>query len=196
MSKQVKTKWWQILLSIIVVAVFCIVVWYIAVTLWKVFFGLQKEVAAALVAASATILVSVFSVTGAKYYERKRSIEQDLRQRKIPIYEDFIKFLFRLIGAEKIGDKPMTEKEMQEFFIEFTQKLMIWGSDEVVIQWSKYRRASIKNFENGQADFNNMFELENLLLAIRKDTGHKNKNLNKGDLLGLFINDIENYIND
>jgi hypothetical protein len=196
MSKQVKTKWWQILLSLIVVAVLCIVVWYIAVTLWKVFFGLQKEVAAALVAASATILVSVFSVTGAKYYERKRAIEQDLRQRKIPIYEDFIKFLFRLIGSEKIGDKPMTEKEMQEFFIEFTQKLMIWGSDEVVIQWSKYRRASIKNSENGQADFNNMFDLENLLLAIRKDTGHKNKNLKKGDLLGLFINDIENYIND
>lgn len=193
MSKQVKTKWWQVLLSIIVVAGLCIAVWYIAVTLWKVFFGLQKEVAAALVAASATILVSVFSVTGAKYYERKRTIEQELRQRKIPIYEDFIKFLFRLIGAEKLGCKPMNEKEMQEFFIEFTQKLMIWGSDEVVVKWSKYRRTLIKH-SGEQVDFNDMFELENLLLAIRKDTGHKNKNLKKGDLLGLFINDIENYI--
>lgn len=89
----------------------------------------------------------------------------------------------------------MPEKEMQEFFIEFTQKLMIWGSDEVVAQWSKYRRVLIKHSEDGQSDSNDMFELENLLLAIRKDTGHKNKNLKKGDLLGLFVNDIENYIN-
>lgn len=100
MSKQAKTKWWQVLLSLIVVIGLCIALWYIAFGLWKVFSGLQKEIAA-LVAASATILVAVFSVTGAKYYERKQAIEQELRQRKIPIYENFIKFLFKFLELKK-----------------------------------------------------------------------------------------------
>lgn len=30
-------------------------------------------------------------------------------------------------------------------------------------------------------------------MAIRKDMGHKNKGVTKGDLLGLFINDIDKY---
>lgn len=32
---------------------------------------------------------------------------------------------------------------------------------------------------------------ENLLLAIRKDMGHKNKGLQQGDILSLFINDVD-----
>lgn len=194
MNKQSKIKWWQVVLSIIVMGVLCIAIRYILVSLWKVFSGLQKETAAALIAASATILVSVFSVVGAKYYERKRVIEEELRQRKIPIYEEFIKFLFKIIGNEKLESESLNEKDMEKFFIEFTQKLMIWGSDEVIEQWSKYRKVSIEHFENGDSNLNDMFQLENILLAIRKDTGHKNKNLKKGDLLGLFVNDIEKYI--
>jgi hypothetical protein len=194
MNKQAKLKWWQILLSIIIVAGLFIAMKYILISIWKIFSGLQKEIAAALIASSATILVSVFSVTGAKYYEKKQTIEQELRQRKIPIYEDFISFLFKLIGTNKTNNKQITEEDMQRFLIEFTQKLMIWGSDEVVAQWLEYRRVMIKHSEIGQPDINDMFELEKLLIDIRKDIGHKNKNIKKGDLLGLFINDIENYL--
>ena len=36
--------------------------------------------------------------------------------------------------------------------------------------------------------------LEDVLLKIRKDLGHDNKNIGKGKLLGLFINDIQEYM--
>jgi hypothetical protein len=39
-----------------------------------------------------------------------------------------------------------------------------------------------------------MFEIENLLLAIRKDLGHENKGLAPGKVLGLFVNDIHEHI--
>jgi hypothetical protein len=93
--------------------------------------------------------------------------------------------------VEKIGRK-ITEKELIEYFNKFTQQLLIWGSDGVVKQWSELRRLTIN--ASDASNFNNMFEFEKLLYEIRKDIGHKNKGLNKGDLLGLFINDLDKYI--
>lgn len=153
--------------------------------------SLQKEVAAAIIAAMSTIIVSVLSITIGKYYERKMIIEQELREKKIPIYEEFIEFYFKLLMSSKFKGEKMSEKEMTKFFMKFTQKLTVWGSDDVVYQWSKIRRKIIENRNNPK---DNILELEKLLLAIRKDTGHKNKYLNQGDLLGLFINDIDEYI--
>jgi hypothetical protein len=41
--------------------------------------------------------------------------------------------------------------------------------------------------------FQVLFQVENLLIAIRKDLGHKNVGFKKGTILGLFINDIQDY---
>lgn len=153
--------------------------------------SLQKEVAAAIVAAMATIIVSILSITIGKYYERKMIIEKELREEKIPMYEKFINFLFNLLLSNKVEGKEMTQDEMTAFFNEFTQKLIVWGSDNVVSQWSNYRRIITQYPTDTKT---NMLELEKLLLAIRKDTGHKNKNIYQGALLALFINDIDSYI--
>lgn len=153
--------------------------------------SLQQEVSATIIAGMVTIIVSILSITIGKYYERKMVIEKELREKKIPMYEEFIKFFLNVFLAEKTKDKEMSEDEMVDFFNKFTQKLLVWGSDEVVSQWSNYRRKSGKNPHDTAKT---MFEFEKLLLAIRKDTGHANKNIKLGDLLGLFINDIDDYL--
>jgi hypothetical protein len=189
-----KTKWSQLLLGFVLLIIIVAGLVFISIGLWNIFKGLQKEVAAALIAASTTILVSVFSITGAKYYDRRRSIEQELREKKMPVYFEFIEFNMKLLFSDKITGKAMSEKEMEKFLYAFTQKIMIWGSDEVVVAWSNYRRKIINYSPESDIGFTAMFELERLLLALRKDTGHKNKNIKRGDLLGLFINDVDNYV--
>lgn len=184
MSKRIKY-----FLVFIILILFGFSIWYLALGLWNLFSDLQKEVAAAFIAAAATVIVSVVSVTLGKYYERKRLIEQELRGKKIPMYEQFVDFIFKLMMSEKLTGKQMLEKEMLNFFNSFTQKLMVWGSDEVVRQWSSYRLLLAK----GEPPMDSMFELEKLLLAIRRDAGHKNNNIARGDLLGLFINDIDKF---
>ena len=164
--------------------------WIMISNAWVVFASLQKEVAAAIIVASATVLVSVLSVVVGKYYERKRSIEQELRQKKIPMYEEFIRFWFDLFMSDKLTGEPMKEKRMLEYFNTFTQKLMVWGSDEVVNIWSNYRRG-IPVTPSASDALHSMLEFEKLLAAIRKDLGHNNRNLKEGDLLGLFINDMQ-----
>jgi len=153
--------------------------------------SLQKEVAAAIIAAMATVIVSVISIMVAKYYERKLVIEQEIRQRKIPMYEEFIAFLFTVLMSDKTGETKPSEQEMMAFFNKFTQKITIWGSDEVLLEWSRYRQASVDNPDDVT---NTLFRFEQLLLAIRKDTGHSNTNINRGDILRLFINDVDSIL--
>ena len=69
---------------------------------------------------------------------------------------------------------------------------MVWGSDEVVSAYAQFRRASVSNNDH-KSPSNVMFRYENLILAIRKDLGHANKNFKQGDVLSLFINDIDEY---
>ncbi|WP_431087674.1 hypothetical protein [Paenibacillus sp. 8b26] len=176
-----------IILLILVCLAWLVIKWFISI-----FSAVPKEVAAPLIAASATIIVSVLSIVIAKYYEKKRTIELEHRNKKIPMYEEFVEFLFKLLMNEKIEGHPMTEQETIKFMSGFTQKLLVWGSDDVIDQWSKYRSMFIK--EENVDTAKTMFQMEELLIAIRKDTGHKIKKYNKGDILKLFINDIDKYL--
>ncbi|WP_430109287.1 hypothetical protein [Paenibacillus sp. B1-33] len=190
-NKQPTSTKTQLVIALFIILLSFGILWYLISLLFSVFKGLQKEVAAALIAASATIVVSVLSVVVAKYYEKKRAIEQEHRNKKIPMYEEFVEFLFKILMNKKLEGEPLTEQEMLKFMSAFTQKLLVWGSDDVVLHWSKYRMMSI----NDKSDaMENMFQMEELLYAIRRDTGHKNKKHKKGDILKLFINDIDKYL--
>lgn len=154
--------------------------------------SLQKEVAATIIAAMTTVIVSVISVTLGKYYERKMSIEQDQRKKKIEIYEKLIEFIFRVVNSSKTKNE-VSEKEMIKFFVEWNQAVVIWGSNNVIRKWTSFRLQLIKASENPGKQNENLFELEKLLIAIRKDLGYYGT-FKKGELLSAFINDIDKQI--
>ncbi|MCG7337067.1 hypothetical protein MHZ95_17545 [Sporosarcina sp. ACRSM] len=187
-----KTFQFLFALSIVIGIVFGI--WFIINQIWRAFSNLNDGVIAAIVAATTTFLVTLISIVLGRYYERKLLIEKEMRDKKIPIYNEFIEFIFKILEISRKGEK-ITEEEMTEFFSEFTQKILIWGSDDVISQWSQYRKRAVEGVSQG-TNINSMFELEKLLIAIRKDTGHKNSKIKTGDLLRLFINDIDNYLQD
>lgn len=195
-----RSKWWKIPLCIISIGFCLVLVCFIIKEFWHFLLGLQNGIAAALIAASATVVVSVVSITAGKYYEKKRSIEQELRAKKIPVYEDFVEFIFNILWSDKIRGKQMSEMEMQKFFVKFTQKLVVWGSDAVINKWGKYRisminYSSLTDPEESQKVLSKvMFELEDLMMAIRTDIGYKNGSISQGGILRLFINDVEKYL--
>ncbi len=153
-----------------------------------VFSALNPTVAVGILAASATILVSVTSALLSKRLEYQASIRKEIRERKVPVYEKLIGFIFRVFKGVK-ENKPVTEQEMLDFMMGFTQNIIVWGSDEVIDKFQKFRVASTSGEQA-----NILFIIEDILLAIRKDLGHKNKDLTKGKILSLFVNDINKYI--
>lgn len=188
-----KAKLTIILRFLLMLAMLGGIVWGIYFVVAKVFrslINIESDIAVAIVAASATITVSVVSLVISKVMETRATITQELRAKKVPIYEDLISTVFKFQFAEKLGEKPMSETELIRFFANLTEKLTIWGSDGVIRAFSDFRLASTRV----GAPENILFIYENLLLEIRKDLGHKNRNLRRGMILSLFINDIDQYL--
>ena len=149
--------------------------------------SLESDIAVAVIAASASISVSLISLVVSKYLESKAAIIQEIRAKKIPIYEELISVLMRFVFAQKLGLEPMSESELMKFMAEFTEKITVWGSDDVIKAWRKFRLSA----GGGSNPQSILFVYEDMLLAIRKDLGHKNSGFKKGTLLGLFVNDID-----
>jgi len=144
---------------------------------------LDKQVAAAIIAASTTIIVSVASLIIAKYFENKRLIEKDIRDKKVVVYEKLMKYFFQMTGAK---DQSKVQP-LDEFYIEFAPSFITWGSDEVIKLWSDFRRVAA-----GSDSHATLATFEKLLLIIRKDVGHKNKGIDQDKiLLSTFINNLE-----
>ena len=78
---------------------------------------------------------------------------------------------------------------MAEFFGTFRDKLMLWGSPDVIRAWSGVRRTDWESVDSTEA----MLIYARVLVAIREDLGHT-RNLDMRDLLGVTINDIDEHL--
>jgi hypothetical protein len=166
------------------------VVW-VAFAIARAFFGLIKplppNVAAAIVAAAGTLVGSIFTLLYTKSSERKNIVRQQIREKKIPIYEELISTSFKVLYAERLDGQALPEDEVTRLLVGVTERLIIWGSDEVLLAYKAFRQHSV---DSGSA-VGILFVYEQLLLAIRKDLGHSNEGIGKGSLLALWINDID-----
>jgi hypothetical protein len=175
------------------VLVALIVAGAVGLAVWWSLTQLQKEVAAALVAAFGGVLVLVVS----RYFEQRRSAEAQVREKKAAIYEEFISFWIELLMFKKDSDaatEPGTASVLTALST-FTKGVLIYGSDAVVAAWSRYRRrffaAQAPEQLDPSVDPAVLLGFETVLLSIRKEFGHANRGLARGDLLGLFVNDVD-----
>jgi hypothetical protein len=84
-------------------------IYFIAAKVFRSLTNIESDITVAIVAASATITASVVSLVISKVMETRAAITQELRAKKIPIYEDLISTAFKFQFAEKLGEKPMSE---------------------------------------------------------------------------------------
>lgn len=161
-------------------------VFKLVASFWDAFTQLNSTVAAGMVAAVSTVLVSVISVLYSKHLEQNLNIRKEHREKKIPVYEELITFIFKVFYAQKEGATPIPDNELIETYSQITQKIIIWASDDVVKAFHKFRTASLEQHENFVPL---ALSVEELFLAIRRDLGHKNKHIFTGQILGTFMND-------
>ncbi|HEY1193400.1 hypothetical protein [Flavobacterium sp.] len=87
------------------------------------------------------IIGAVVTFTGyyvTRYLERKKEIEFQIRNKKIPIYEEFFEFYFKVVFSSKNGEN-MNQDEMTAFFQKFNQKAIIWFPDEILKSYSDWK---------------------------------------------------------
>ncbi len=182
----------SVVLGMVLLVALCWGVYYLLTLGFSAIAGFDKSVAAAIVLACGTVIVSVITVVAGRALEQRALIEKEHRERKIPIYIELLSFLFRFLMGEKTGETP-TEKDVFDFVAHFNRDFMVWGADNVLKAWVEFRKNAIVG--PSENTVGSMLLLEKLIREIRLDLGHKNKNLLDGDILSLFINDVHTVLN-
>lgn len=194
MNENARPSKWQLVLALGVLAVVVVVV---SGLIWAVFQGLDRlksGVAAAVIAASATALISVWSLIYSKRWEQRVLVAQAQREQKLPLYEEFVQFWFMQTFFRE--DDEETDAAEWKQFVGFTaQKFALWAADDVIRTYNAFKvTAAIATQEGHEPNPVPLLAFEQLLLAMRRDLGHENKGLKQADLLRLYIVDIDEYL--
>jgi hypothetical protein len=145
----------------------------------------QSELAQTVIAASGTILAAVISFVAGKLWEQRVKIRDEIRAKKIPIYEEHISTFFKIFFTEKITGQPPDNTKTLASFAAFSERAVIWGSVDVIRAWIRYKRLD----QASTPPQTQLDVLEDLFLAMRKDVGSETKRLKKGELFGLVLKD-------
>ena len=154
----------------------------------------KAEVAAAIIVAAGTIIVSVISVLVAKHFEIKQEDRRAQREKKVEAYEKLISLIYDMVLTPSLaGKKPPPQDKLAIMLIDITKNLTFWGSDQVIKTFGDWKKlAQIQPRE--EVSLAPFLLLEQIFFEVRKDLGYQNKGLASGDLLRLFINDIDAHL--
>lgn len=163
-------------------------VWIGTLSLIKTVSTLDTVLVIALISGAVTILGlivnSIISVA-LKISEYRNKAKAELRIKMEKPYSEFVSLIFDIMRGTKMS-MPMSEEETMERTIAFSKEVTLYGSNKVVKKWATYRTSADK-----LSATQNLEHLEGILFAIREDLGFKKGWMKKGDILSLFINDIQ-----
>ena len=189
----------QFVSTVFAVALLALLAWSTYWVLRSVALSIRRvdtQVLVAALAPSIAAMASVITLTVGRHLDRKRAVESHLRSKRTPVYEDFVDFWFRLMSASSKRGKGVSgsDEETVEFLRRFTQKALLWASDDVLARYAAFRRSAMTSALTQRLDPLALFVFEDLLFAFRRDLGYSNKGLKRGDLLAQFILDIDKYL--
>ncbi len=158
--------------------------YWVAIRVWAVFAALPKEIAVGIVTGAATILASTLAVVAGRYFERKRELDALHRDKKIPIYNEFLKGVFETFYED---DQKRNEKKRSDKTIvllrEWQQKIILWGGSDVVNAYIRWKNSLTSGEQTAEA----VFRTEELFFAIRRELGHNNFGIAKGSFIGFIL---------
>jgi hypothetical protein len=162
---------------------------------------LSDQIAVAIITAGATVFIATTSAVYARKAEREQIIEQQIRDKKTPTYEEIVKLLYSIVFSTRNQQSGLNKNPQDNFLKaiiekldQITPSLTIWSTDHVLKSWIKFREVLTSSPDDKNRPMILMFALEDFFYAVREDLGHDNINLTKGDILSMFINDVKNYL--
>jgi hypothetical protein len=134
---------------------------------WLVYTSIDK--APGVVAAVVASLSAVCGLFVQRFLEQQREEERHRRERMAPTYEQLVETFYRGTSRGHANDE-----ELQEFFTQLAQRLLIWGKPEILRAWNHWR-AGVADLEEGSPL--SLLTFEQFIYAMRADLGHDDKEL-------------------
>lgn len=187
---------WRLVVGLAILAALVAATIWVAVMSVRTLRSLDVEVAAAIVSAFAALLIALVTTWLGRFLERRSVEARSQQEKRIPVYEAFVSDLLRMMEFTKHRDerKGPDDREIVEVLASFTEKAIVWGSGDVLKAWVDFRYLGIAGVDAPDSEahgYRLLVKLEELFLALRADLGLDNGDLARGDLLKLFINDLD-----
>jgi len=106
--------------------------------------NLDAVIIVALITGSVSITGVIFSSIVSKSLEYRQKRREYLYQKREEPYSDFVEVVYKIQQKSK-GTINYPEKEMLEDMYKFSRKLTLWGSNNVIKKWLKFRENSNNN---------------------------------------------------
>ncbi len=180
-------SWRAYFQGLLTLFIFCAIAWFGIKGFWNLVSTTftDSKVMAAVVTGSFSVIAAAFVVVFGRHLERKKEIEISYRQKRTELYDEFLSKIFSAFtkGSDRV-------ENMAQAFRDFNTKAVLWASPNVL----KAYYALNKTFQSEKSLISKLHDLESFLQILRHDLGLSNKDLNQGDILRIFINDYDEYI--
>lgn len=148
---------------------------------------------AAIVIVLITGCVSILTVvSGAilnNYLSYRQRRNEYLRSHRQGAYEKLIDVVYKMMSRSKKGEE-YSESEMLDDMNDFNKGLTLWGSSKAIRLWDTWRLSSVGKTPKPE---DLLLAMERVLIQLRRDMG-QGRGIKQGDLLKLFINDVDEKI--
>lgn len=124
----------------------------------------------------------------------QKEFESRFNERKWETYTGFTDTVRRLFESSKADRLSNEEPELIHELYQFTGKLWLVGSDEVVRAFVEFQRYNCTPESQGRKAIEVLGRLASVWIEMRKDLGYKSSSIEPKDLLGTFVTDIENHV--
>ena len=170
---------------------------------WLYYGRPETQVVSAIIAGAATIVAGVAVVGITQYNTKLREIREGQRLQKTEVYSEFSDMVFYMLTMTKISgrsDLSDSEKtatlvkmqaELQDRYMSFSKKLLLWGSPEVMKAWLAFRLSAQSQVGSSdvEAGLRTFLYVDDVFRAIRDDLELSNEGLAEGDLVKQFLID-------
>jgi hypothetical protein len=173
----------SIILLLIVIATTGWSIYWIVKSFTSYISAVPKELGASLVAGIATVTVATITVMVGRYFERKKELDALYRDKKMEIYDEFMKKFFDQFSPDSKNNPNLESDDLASFFREFMRKLILWSGPEPIAAFIDWK----DHLAKGTPDAQTMYLTEKFLLSLRSDLRHSNKGIPKGFFASLFL---------
>jgi hypothetical protein len=145
---------------------------------------------AAVVGAVATAALGLAGVAWQQHQSEKARVREAHRDRMTPVYHELLRRVWQQAGQE--SQEP--SEEVAEFMRDLKARQLILGAPKEMIQafnrWEREAKAAQERGDNVAV----VFAWEALLRAMRRNLGHNDSGLPQGELLRVFMTDLDTFL--